>query len=175
MGKGRDRPIACLGKVKSGYAAHHVRAAATHGRPGASAPLLSLGNVYAEDTQLVEERVERRAQRLRGRQVAVEGLPDNNARAAGAARLAKRLDHAPGYAGRDCQIVERVRSAAQFFAQRGVRGGSAVVAADVTEPLLELRQDRLIEVAMPFDTPAGADTKPFVGPLRPGGTDDGHL
>ena len=54
------------------------------------------------------------------------------------------------------------------------KGFSTITHAPQAQPGW-LRQDRLIEVAMPFDTPAGTDTKPFEGPLRLGGTDDGHL
>jgi hypothetical protein len=71
--------------------------------------------VDAENARLVEDRVERRTQRLRGREVTAEGLLDDNARAAGAARLAEPLDHSGEHTRRDCEIVQWVRGTAEFL------------------------------------------------------------
>ena len=108
-------------------------------------------------------------------EVTAEGLLDDHARAAGAARPTEALDHLLEHARRDCEIVQRVRSTAELLAERGVGGRSAVVAADVAEPLLELREDRLVEAAVLLDALAGARPELLVRPVRPCDPDDGHL
>lgn len=118
---------------------------------------------------------ERRAQRPRGREVTTEGLLDDDARAAGAAGLAERLNHAREHARRDREIVKRVLGTAELFAERGVSGDGAVVAADVVEPLRELGEDCLVEGAAILDTLACACAKVIYGPLQPRDSDDGHL
>ena len=125
--------------------------------------------------RLVEDRVERRAERLRGREVTAEGFLDDHARAAGAARLAKPLDHPREHTWRDGEIVQRVGSIAELFAERGVGGRSAVVATDVAKPLLELREDGLVDAAVSLDTRTGARPELLDRPVRPRDPDDGYL
>jgi hypothetical protein len=55
-----------------------------------------------------------------------------------------------------------------------VGGRSAVVAADVVKPLLELCEDRL-EATTPLNTRAGARPKLPDGPLRSRDPDNGYL
>jgi len=131
--------------------------------------------VNAEDARLVEDRVERRAERLRGQEVAAEGLLGDNACAVGAARLAESLDYLREHTRRDCEIVQRVRSTAELLAERGVGGRSAVVAADVVKPLLELREDRLVEAVVLLDALTGARPKLLDRPIGSGDPGDGHL
>ena len=68
-----------------------------------------------------------------------------------------------------------MRRIAESLAERGVGGRIAVVAADVVEPLLELREDRLVEAVVPLDTFAGARPKLLDRPVRPRDPDDGYL
>jgi hypothetical protein len=67
-----------------------------------------------------------------------EGLLQNYARAAGAARLAKPLDHSGKDTGRNGEKVQRVRRLADFLAKRGAGVSSVVVATDVVKPLSEI-------------------------------------
>jgi hypothetical protein len=71
--------------------------------------------------------------------------------------------------------VQRVCSIAEFLAERGVGGGGAVVAADVTEPLPELRKDRFVKTVVPLDTLPGACPKLLDRPVRPRDPDNGYL
>ncbi len=125
--------------------------------------------VDAEDARLVDYSVERRAQRLRGREVTEGGLLDDNARAAGAARLSESLDHLANTL-EGCEIMQRVRSTPKLLAECGV-GAGAVVATDVVEADPGLREDSLVEAAaVLLDTLAGASLKLCdrpVGPRRP--------
>ena len=131
--------------------------------------------VDAEDGRLLEDGVERRAQRLRGREVTAEGLLDDDSRPAGAARLAEPQDDLREHTGRDGEIVQRVRCTAELLAEGDVGRGSAVVTADVAEPLHQLREDRLVEAVVVLDALSGARAELLDRPLRPGNADDGHL
>src|ERR1017187_9159740 len=103
--------------------------------------------------------MERFAQRLRGWEVPAEGLLEDNTRATGGTRLAEPLNHLSEHTRRNREIVQRVCSIAEFLAERGVGGGGAVVAADVSEPLPELRKDRFVKTVVPLDTLPGACPK----------------
>src|SRR3546814_10226321 len=87
--------------------------------------------VDAEDRRLVEDLVERGVERLRGGQVAAEGLFHHHPRAAGAAAGVERADHGREQARRDRQVVQRVFGAAQRLAQALEGAGVVVVAVDV--------------------------------------------
>ena len=104
-----------------------------------------------------------------------EGLLQNYARAAGAARLAKPLDHSGKDTGRNGEKVQRVRRLAEFLAECGVGGRSAVVATDVTEPLLEFREDRRVEAVLFLDARKGTRSKFLDRPIRPRDPNNGHL
>src|SRR6185295_1499759 len=84
-----------------------------------------------KDALLVERRVQRRVERTRGREVAPEGLFQNDARAACRARGAEALDDGWKHARRDRQVVRRLPRIAEGLPKRGVRRRIAVVAIDV--------------------------------------------
>src|SRR3546814_1889315 len=94
--------------------------------------------VDAEDRRLVEDLVERGVERLRGGQVAAEGLFHHHPRAAGAAAGVERADHGREQARRDRQVVQRVFGAAQRLAQALEGAGVVVVAVDVAQLRREL-------------------------------------
>jgi len=121
----------------------------------------------AENARFVEERMERSAEGLRRRQVTAEGLLDDNPRAARAARLAEPLDHLLERTGRDGEVVQRMRSTAEFHAERGVGSRSTIVTADVVESLLKLREDRLVKTAVLLNARARSGSELLDRPVGP--------
>jgi hypothetical protein len=71
--------------------------------------------------------------------------------------------------------VQRVGGSAKFVAERGLSGGSAIIAADVVEPLLKLREDGFVEASVLLDTFAGARAKALDRPFRPRDANNGRL
>src|SRR2546422_8301093 len=83
---------------------------------------------------LVERRVQRRVERARRLEVPPEGLLDDDASVANAARAFEPLDDGREHARRDREVVRRLARVAEGRAQRGIRRRIPVVAVHVTEP-----------------------------------------
>src|SRR5207249_4799676 len=127
--------------------------------------------VDAKDRRLVEHAMQRRVERLRRRQVPAEGLLEDDARVARAARLPEPVDHGLEEARRDRQVMERAAGAAELLAERRERGRVAVLAADVAEAVAELREGRLVDPAVPLHTLARPRPELLERPIRPGDAD----
>src|SRR3546814_4213012 len=96
-------------------------------------------------TTLFRSLVQGGVERLRGSQVAAEGLLDHHPRAPGAAAGVERADHGREQARRDRQVVQRVFGGAQFLAQALEGAGVVVVAVDVAQLRRVLFDSRLVD------------------------------
>src|SRR5947208_16037742 len=131
--------------------------------------------VDAEDARLVEDFVQRLVEGLRRGEIPPEGLFDDDARVAGAARSPEPPDHGLEQARRDGEVVERAFRAAERSAQRLERGRIAVVAAHVAKPFAKPRECRLVEPSVPLDALPGARPELLERPVRPRDADDGDV
>ncbi len=90
--------------------------------------------VDAEDVRLVERRVERGVERARRLEIPPEGLLDDDARIARAARSREPFDDGREHARRDREVVRRSVRLAERRAKRRIGRGIAVVAVHVAQP-----------------------------------------
>src|ERR1700730_10420850 len=120
--------------------------------------------------------MERRVQRLRGRQIMSERLLEDNARNTRTGRSSKLLYYRREHARRDREVVRRTRRIAERFFESGIGGVIRVVAIDVIEALQEIRESLLIDTAaMLLDTVTRTRAKLLQPPSRFRNADDGNI
>ena len=114
-------------------------------------------------------------ERLRGRQVAAEGLLDDDARILGAARVGEPLDDAAEHARRDREVVDGALGEPELLAQLAISLRVGVVAIDEAQLRLELRECSRIELAGVLEARLGARLKLLESEARATHADDGNL
>ena len=112
--------------------------------------------VDAEDRGFREHLVERRIERARAREVAAEGLLDDDPRVPRAAGARESVDDRREHAGRDREVVERTAGAAERRADPGVGRRIRVVTLDVLQEIQQLRECGRIDAAVLLEAVARA-------------------